>query len=245
MKTLAVILPAAGRSTRFGDQAVKKQFALLDGRPVWVHAAERFVGREDVRQVILVIAPEDEEYFRTKFGSTAALMGVEVVLGGAERYQSIERALAQVRRDVDLVCIHDAARPCVSASWIDKVVEVAAEKGAAILALPASNTIKRVSSDGRIEATVPRTALWEAQTPQVFRLDWLVDAYARRGELTPTDDAQVLEQAGYPVYVVPGSSLNIKIATKDDLKLAEQILRILRQPARGPGHPFAEDQFWR
>ncbi|MCS7238963.1 MAG: 2-C-methyl-D-erythritol 4-phosphate cytidylyltransferase [Thermoguttaceae bacterium] len=245
MKTLAVILPAAGKSTRFGDRSVKKQFALLDGRPVWVHSAERFVGREDVRQIVLVVAPEDEEYFREKFGSTAALLGVEVVVGGAERCHSVEQALKKIRRDVDLVCIHDAARPCLASTWIDKVIEVAGEKGAAILAVPVTQTIKRVSSDGKIETTVPRTGLWEAQTPQVFRLDWILDAYARRGNFIPTDDAQVLEQAGYPVYVVPGSPLNIKIATRDDLRLAEQILPLLRRPVTGPGHPFAEDQFWR
>ncbi len=245
MASLAVILPAAGRSSRFSDQEVKKQFASLDGRPVWVHSAERFVNRQDVRQTILVIAQEDREYFDSKFGSTAALMGVEVVTGGPERYHSVERALGRVRRDVDLVCIHDAARPCVSSLWIDKVIEVASEKGAAILALPVAYTLKRVCPDGLIAETVPRTGLWEAQTPQVFRREWIIDAYSKRGDLIATDDAQVLEYAGYPVFVVMGSPLNIKIATQEDLHLAEQILRILPRPSRGPSHPFAEDQFGR
>lgn len=245
MTSLAVILPAAGRSSRFGDKEVKKQFALLDGRPVWVHAAERFVNRDDVRQMIIVVAPEDREYFESKFASTAALMGVEVVTGGEERCHSVERALGRVRRDVDFVCIHDAARPCLSPLWVDKVIELAKEKGAAILAIPVAHTLKRVCPDGLVAETVPRTGLWEAQTPQVFRRDWIVDAYSKRGDLLATDDAQVLEYAGYPVFVVMGSPLNIKIATQEDLRLAELILKILPKPSTGPSHPFAEDQFGR
>ena len=246
MPSMSVILPAAGRSTRFGDKREKKQFAMLEGRPLWLHAAERFVNRQEVCQTLVVIPPEDEEFFLAKFGSTAALMGIEVVLGGPERCHSVERALERVREDVELVCIHDAARPCIASAWIDKVVTVAAEKGAAILAIPVAQTLKRVGEDGRIEETIPRAGVWEAQTPQVFRRDWVLEAYRKRGDFLATDDAQLVERAGYPVYVVMGSPLNIKIATKEDLRLAEQILKILPKPATsGPAHPFAEDQFWR
>lgn len=246
MRKLSVILPAAGRSTRFGERGVKKQFAMLDGRPLWVHAAERFVNRENVVQTILVIAEEDVEDFRQKFGNTAALMGVEIVTGGPERCHSVERGLARVREDVDLVCIHDAARPCLAPGWIDRVIAAAEEHGAAILAVPVAATLKRVSAEQIIEETVPRAGLWEAQTPQVFRREWILEAYRKRGDLIATDDAQLVERLGYPVRVVMGSPLNIKIATKEDLRLAEQILPLVPKPASGsPLHPFAEDQFWR
>jgi 2-C-methyl-D-erythritol 4-phosphate cytidylyltransferase len=246
MPSMSVVLPAAGRSTRFGDKHEKKQFAMLEGRPLWLHAAEKFVNRQEVCQTLVVIPPEDQELFLAKFGSTAALMGIEIVLGGPERCDSVERALERVREDVDLVCIHDAARPCVASSWIDQVVATAAEKGAAILATPVAQTLKRVSDDGRIEETISRAGLWEAQTPQVFRRDWIVDAYRKRGDLLATDDAQLVERVGYPVYVVMGSQLNTKVTTKEDLRLAEQILKILPKPASsGPMHPFAEDHFWR
>jgi 2-C-methyl-D-erythritol 4-phosphate cytidylyltransferase len=242
----AVILPAAGRSSRFQDKNYKKPFAPLGGRAVWIYAAERFINRDDVAQVIVVIAREDREQFNFKFASNVAILGIEVVEGGAERADSVQNALARVKPGAEFVCVHDAARPCLTDAWVDKIFQAAERTGAAIFAIPVANTLKRVGADSTIEETVSRTGLWEAQTPQVFRREWLLEAYAKRGDLQATDEAQLVERLGKKVVIVPGSSINLKITTREDLRLAEQALKALPKPKTlGPLHPFADDDLWR
>jgi 2-C-methyl-D-erythritol 4-phosphate cytidylyltransferase len=246
MSKFAVILPAAGRGRRFADKNYKKPFAPLDNRAVWMHSAERFINRSDVVQTILVISPDDREYFNFKFASNAAILGIEVVHGGAERSDSIAAALKKVKPEADFVCVHDAARPCIANEWIDKIFHAAEQTGAAIFAIPVSGTLKRVGADMKIAETVSRSALWEAQTPQVFRRELLLEAYAQRGSFQPTDDAQLVERLGKPVTIVPGSPINLKITTREDLRLAEQALKALPKPKIfGPAHPFADDDMWR
>jgi len=246
MAKFAVILPAAGRSSRFKDPHYKKPFAPLNGRPVWLYSAERFINRDDVLQVIVVIAPADREYFLFKFSSNVTILGIDVVEGGAERADSIANALARVKPEADYVCVHDAARPCLANEWVDRVFEAAQHSDAAILAIPVAGTLKRVGPNNQVQETVSRTGLWEAQTPQVFRRQLLLDAYAQRGDFQPTDDAQLVERLGHPVTVVPGSPVNLKIATKEDLRPAEQARKALPRPKlQGPIHPFADDDMWR
>ena len=246
MPRFAVILPAAGKSSRFRDQHYKKPFAPLDGRPVWMHVADRFVNRSDVAQTLLIIAPEDREYFAEKFAGNAAMLGIEVVEGGAERSDSVARALERVSPDADFIAVHDAARPCVATEWIDAVFAAAARTGAAILAAPVTGTLKRADPDQTISETVTRDKLWEAQTPQVFRRQLLIDAYARRGTAPATDDAQLVERLGQKVTLVSGSPMNIKITTKEDLRMAAALLKALPRPKlAGPAHPFADDELWR
>lgn len=246
MASFAVILPAAGKSSRFSDPYYKKPFAPLENRPVWLHAAERFVNRPDVQQTILVISPDDAEAFAAKGGGNAALLGVEVVQGGDERYDSVAAALARVRPEIDFIAVHDAARPCVAQEWIDQVFAAAEKTGAALLAAPVTGTLKRVAANNAIASTVSREGLWEAQTPQVFRRQLLLDAYAQRGGAAVTDDAQLVEQLGAKVTVVPCSKMNLKITTRDDLRLAAAILKALPKPKLlGPAHPFADDPLWR
>jgi len=242
----AVILPAAGKSSRFRDQHYKKPFAPLDGRPVWMHAAERFANRKDVLQSLLVIAPEDREPVAEKFGGNAALLGIEIVEGGNERYDSIAKALERVKPEADFIAVHDAARPCIVEEWIDAVFAAAVRTGAAILASPVTGTLKRAGGDHTVMETVTRDNLWEAQTPQVFRRQTLIDAYARRGSERATDDAQLVERLGQKVTIVPGSAMNIKITTKEDLRIAASLLKALPKPKlTGPAHPFADDDLWR
>lgn len=246
MATYAVILPAAGKSSRFHDKHYKKPFIPLGERAVWLHAAEKFLNRDDVKQVLVIISPEDREDFHMRFGANVAIMGIEVVEGGAERSDSVRNALARVRDDIDFIAIHDAARPCLASEWIDEVFTAARETGAAILGIPVSSTLKRVAADNTIEATVSRANVWEAQTPQVFRRDWLVEAYAKAGRDPATDDAELVQRIGRRVKVVLGSPINLKITTKDDLRLAAQALKALPKPKLlGPAHPFADDDMWR
>jgi len=246
MATFAVILAAAGKSTRFKDQHYKKPFAPLDNRAVWLHSAERFLNRDDVKQLILVISPEDQEYLDMKFAANIAILGIDVVHGGAARADSVASALARVKPNIDFIAVHDAARPCLANEWIDKVFAAAERSGAAILAIPVKGTLKRVGPDRTIQETVSREQLWEAQTPQVFRRQLLVDAYARRRGAAATDDAQLVEGLGQSVTVVEGSPINLKITTREDLRLAEQALKALPKPKiLGPVHPFADDDLWR
>ncbi|HEX4150276.1 MAG TPA: 2-C-methyl-D-erythritol 4-phosphate cytidylyltransferase [Pirellulales bacterium] len=246
MATYAVILPAAGKSSRFKDKNYKKPFAPLASRAVWLHAAEKFLHRQDVKQVLIVVAPEDREYFDFKFSSNVAILGIEVVEGGKERADSIQNALARVKADIQFVAVHDAARPCIADEWITRVFEAAERSGAAILAVPVGATLKRVGPDQKITETVPRDGLWEAQTPQVFRRQLLLDAYARRQNFAATDDAQLVERLGQSVTVVAGSPINLKITTHEDLRLAEQALKAMPKPKfHGPAHPFADDDMWR
>ena len=246
MPKFAVILPAAGRSTRFKDRHYKKPFVPLANRAVWIHAAERFLNREDVAQVILVISPEDREDFNDKFAANVQILGIQVVEGGAERADSVGKALARVKPEIEYVCVHDAARPLLASEWIDRVFESAVRSGAAILAIPVAGTLKRVGANHLIEETVSRAGLWEAQTPQVFRRQILLDAYAKRGDFQATDEASLVERIGQEVTVVQGSPINLKITTQEDLRLAEQALKAMPKPKlSNSGHPFAGDDMWR
>jgi 2-C-methyl-D-erythritol 4-phosphate cytidylyltransferase len=242
----AVIMPAAGKSSRFADKNYKKPFAPLADRPVWLHSAEKFLARNDVKQLIVVISAEDREYFQFKFAANVAILGIDVVEGGAERFDSVAKALARVKPNIEYVCVHDAARPCLADVWITNVFEAAEKSGAAILGIPVASTLKRVAANHTISETVPRDGLWEAQTPQVFRRDLLLEAYARRGDFRATDDAQLVERIAHPVTMVLGSPINLKISTREDLRLAEQALKALPKPKlSGPGNPFANDDMWR
>jgi 2-C-methyl-D-erythritol 4-phosphate cytidylyltransferase len=242
----AVILPAAGRSSRFRDKHYKKPFVPLAGRPVWLHAVERFQARDDVKQTIVVVAPEDREEFNGKFGANVMILGIDVVAGGQERADSIQNALARVKPDIDFVAVHDAARPCIADEWIARVFEAAEKSDAAMLAVPVAGTLKRVAKDNTIEETVSRANLWEAQTPQVFRRTLLLEAYSKRAGYVATDDAELVERIGAKVTVVQGSPINLKITTQEDLRLAEQALKAMPKPKTlGGMNPFAGDDMWR
>jgi 2-C-methyl-D-erythritol 4-phosphate cytidylyltransferase len=246
MPQFAVILPAAGKSSRFKEKE-KKPFTNLDGRAVWLRTAEHFVTRKDVCQVIVVVAKDDQEMFRRRYGANLAFLNVRIADGGSERFESVANALALLPPEAEFVAIHDSVRPCVTEALIDAVFAKAAQTGAALLALPVADTVKKVGSGQKVEATLPRQGLWLAQTPQVFRRDWIVDAHANRKKLGKeiTDDAQLVEAAGHPVYTVEGAPSNIKITTRADLLLAEAILKAQPRPkASGPIHPFAEEEMW-
>jgi len=246
MPTFGVILAAAGQSSRFQDANYKKPFAPLAGRPVWLHAAEKFVDRPDVKQVVIVVAPEDRAAFVEKFGANIAFMGIALAEGGAHRADSVRRGLEKLDPEIDMVAIHDAARPCIAPAWIDRVFAAGARTGAAILAIPVSGTLKRVGPGDVITETVDRTGLWEAQTPQVFARDLLTRAFAAKHDPGHTDEAQLVEALGHPVAVVPGSPINLKITSREDLRLAEKALEALPRPRlSGPAHPFADDDRWR
>lgn len=249
MANFAVILAAAGKSNRFHDAHYKKPFAPLADRAVWLHSAEKFVNRKDVQQFVVVISAEDREAFMSKFAANVAILGIDVVEGGATRSQSIRKGLEVVRDDIDFVIVHDAARPCVATVWIDELVDLVQKSGAVTMGIPVVSTLKRVA-DGKVQETVDREQLWESQTPQAFQRQLLVDAFAQdssedREVDQATDEAQLVEWLGHPVTMMAGSPLNRKITTKEDLRFAAMALKALPKPRLdGPAHPFADDM-WR
>ena len=246
MATFSVILAAAGKSSRFKDPNYKKPFAQLKQKAIWLYSAELFLKRNDVKQVIIVISPEDKEDFVSRFGPNLAVMGIDIAMGGAERADSIQNGLAKVDPSADYVVIHDAARPCIHADLVEDVFQSAIKNGAAIPAIPVYSTIKR-SADGKfVDNTESRDHLYLAQTPQVFARQLIVNLYANRGDSQPTDEAQLAEEAGEQVAIVPGSPLNIKVTTKSDMRLATACLGAMPTAKfDAPIHPFADDNLWR
>ncbi len=250
MPKMSVIVVAAGKGERFGGKE-NKVFAQVDGQPLFIRALQLFVNREDVCQTLLVVGPSDIDQMKTKFGPNIAFMGVKLVEGGEERHESVANGLAEVADEAEFVAVHDAARVCVSAVWIDKVVEAAAKTGAAIPVVPVSATLKRVGDGKIIAETVSREGLWMAQTPQIFRKDIITEAYAALkgkgpdalGDVPITDDAQVVAAAGHDVTAVDGDARNIKITTKDDLRLAGAVIKVLPQKQVSRRGAFEEAQW--
>jgi 2-C-methyl-D-erythritol 4-phosphate cytidylyltransferase len=221
MVKVAVILPAAGEGRRFGGRR-SKILQPLAGRPVLLHALEALATRQDVTQTLLVVSRRDAHEVQRTVDAELRRLGVRQIEGGADRTGSVRNALSCVDEQAELVCVHDAVRPCVLPEQVDAVIAAAEQSGAAILACPVRATLKEADDGPRVGRTVPRDGLWEAQTPQVFRRDWLVEAYAA-GE-TATDDAELVQRLGHPVRLVEGDPRNLKITTPADLALAECIL---------------------
>lgn len=222
MPRVSVIIPAAGSGQRFGGEE-NKIFLPLAGRPIVLRSLDVFAERDDVCQILLVLSAADMETARQRFRGEFQSHPLTPVAGGATRPESVRNALNRVCDEAELVCVHDAVRPCVTTAEIDAVFASAAKTGAAILADPVHGTLKKASADGSIARTVSRDDLWQAQTPQVFARSVLVEAY--QGDVGGvTDDAQLVEAMGRPVTLVPGAPTNIKITTPADLALAEAVL---------------------
>ncbi len=173
-----------------------------------------------------------------------ALMNLQVIEGGAEPLRLDRRALEAVDPSCEFVAIHDAARPCLTSEQVDAVFDAARTHGAALLAIPIADTVKRVNTEKFTTETVSRHDLYLAQTPQVFLRELIVRAYANRARLGPgiTDDSQLVEAIGHPCAVVEGTPANLKITTSADLRLAAAILNAQPKTRReGPAHPFADE----
>jgi 2-C-methyl-D-erythritol 4-phosphate cytidylyltransferase len=176
-----------------------------------------------ITEIVVAVPVEDVETWR---GDLAGCPKVgAVVAGGAERQDSVRLALGAVPPDVPWVAVHDGVRPCITAELVERVVAEARVHGAAIAALPVSETVKR-GADGWVTETVERNGLWAVQTPQVFRADLLREAHRRAAAdgIRGTDDAALVERLGLPVRLVPGLAANLKITRPDDLSLAEALL---------------------
>jgi 2-C-methyl-D-erythritol 4-phosphate cytidylyltransferase len=230
MPRFAVILPAAGASTRFGPRASKLFAPLRDGWPVIACTLERFLGRGDAELLVIATPPggfassDDHPALRRALDDPR----VRTCAGGPSRAASVLNALREVPADVEWVAVHDAARPLVSAALIERTLEAAQRHGAAIPALPIVPTVKQADGPlpARVQRTVPRHTLWAVQTPQVMRRAALESAYATCPLPLEqiTDEAQLLELSGHEVWLVPGEERNLKITTPDDLHAARAYL---------------------
>ncbi len=218
----AVVLVMAGSGTRFGGD-VPKVFVPLAGRPLWRHAASVLSSLPGCVTTVLVTAAERVSEVRA---AAADLRATVVVAGGARRQDSVRLGLAAVPEGVEIVAVHDAARPLVDRDVALRVIRGAAEHGAALAAVPARDTIKQVEADGRVVGTLDRRRLWIAQTPQAFRLELLRRAHEEAGRrgLNVTDDAALVEELGHPVHVSQGHPWNQKVTEAADLHVAEALL---------------------
>jgi 2-C-methyl-D-erythritol 4-phosphate cytidylyltransferase len=208
----------------------RKQFMLLDGSPILIHTVRKFAASDRVTEIVVAVRAEDRDWVSAILASEFSTERVRVVEGGDSRQESVENALAALRPDTDLVAVHDAVRPFIDIETIHKVFDEAAQYGAAIVGVPAIDTVKQVSRGTehvRIRATLPREKLVMAQTPQVFRYDLLVHAFqqARADGFTGTDESSLVERLDVEVSVVPGSDRNIKITKPGDMELAHLFLR--------------------
>ena len=243
-RRIAVIICAAGASSRFGGKR-KKIFADVDGKAAFLRSVELFTDRKDVKQIVVAIAREDDEAVRLKWGANLQFFGAKICYGGKERFETVKNALEHVKPDINLIVVHDAARCCVRAEWIDKCFDAAEKDGAAILACPVVATLKKVKN-GKIVQTVDRSGLFEAQTPQVFKTKLLKDAYGNLGKLGNTlisDDAQLIEAMGRTVTIVETDSSNIKITTQSDVPMAEAVIKANKPKPTSPLGPFFEAQW--
>ncbi|MBM7655993.1 2-C-methyl-D-erythritol 4-phosphate cytidylyltransferase [Neobacillus cucumis] len=227
-----VILPAAGLGKRM--RAGKNKLLLeLNGMPVLVHTLRVFEEDEACTGIILATHPQDDREITGLLKKYRILKVLNLVPGGDERQHSIYNALRTVKTD-GIILVHDAARPFIRKGHIHRLAQKADETGAAIIGVPAKDTMKKVK-DGVVVETVERASLWAVQTPQAFRISILKKAYERADQehFLGTDDASLVERLGYPVSIVEGDYDNIKLTTPEDLYFAEAILEKRKRLEQG------------
>lgn len=246
MKTV-VIIPAGGAGQRLKSR-VAKQYLPLDAVPVLVHTLRVFQESPVVDDIILVLPQDDVAHVRQdlieKYGMSKV---VAVVAGGPERQDSVKNGLDAIRGNASLIIVHDAVRPFVTDQMIGRVADAARDCGAAVTGVQVKDTVKTTKDDQIIQSTVPRENLWLAQTPQAFRFNILKDAYRRAYEenFYGTDDAALVERIGKEVKMVEGSYDNIKITTREDMRIAEAFMKKrnttgIRSGIGYDSHRFAE-----
>lgn len=228
MRATAIVV-AAGGGVRLGA-STPKAFVPF-GSSTLLGATLATISRVgSLGEVVITVPAGMESRARREAEAAGLQLPVKIVAGGAERQDSVRIALGFTSAEAELVVVHDAARPLATVAMFEACLARAAVIGAAIVAIPVADTLKRVADETILE-TLPRAGLWQAQTPQAFRRGLLCDAHARaaRAGSAATDDAELVERIGAQVAVVAGSALNLKITTADDLRLAELLAeRFLR-----------------
>jgi 2-C-methyl-D-erythritol 4-phosphate cytidylyltransferase len=218
----AAIVVAAGNSQRMGFD---KLTADLGGRPLFIRTLERFENCSEVDEIVLVASEERIKQFGNLVGEYGLTKVAAVVAGGVDRHLSVWKGLGALTEGVELVAVHDGARPLISTPTISKAMMLATKCGAVALAAPVVETLKKADSDGLLVGSVDRSGLWTMQTPQIFRRDWLVAAYelvlARGARVT--DETSAAEMAGFPVRLMQSGDWNVKVTYPSDLELARSL----------------------
>jgi 2-C-methyl-D-erythritol 4-phosphate cytidylyltransferase len=227
MSQVTAILPAAGLGTRMGVET-PKQFLELDGMPLVIFTLRRLAQCAEISEFLIATLAEEEAALAERVAREKLGRAVRVIRGGGTRQESVGNALAEVGAKVEIVLVHDAVRPLVTREQTERVLAAAREHGAAILGIPALDTVKEVKRTSQpgdvalITATIPRERIVLAQTPQTFRTGLLRDAYAMaaRDGFSASDEAGLVERLGHDVYVVAGSARNLKVTRPGDMELA-------------------------
>ncbi len=228
---VVAVVPAGGRGVRMGHD-VPKQFLQFGDVPLLVHALRVLESSPAIDMIVMVVPKDDVSYCQDELVPRFALSKVtHVVSGGARRQDSVWNGLQAVDARAGIVLVHDAVRPFVTGAMVRDVVDRARIHGAAAVAVPVRDTVKRVAPDGMIETTIDRQSLWLAQTPQAFKIEVLRDAHrlSRQRNVEATDDAFLVEQLGHAVSIVQGNADNVKMTRPEDLAVGEAMLS-----AKGP-----------
>ncbi len=224
---VGAIIPAAGRGKRIGA-SVPKQFLEIQGRPLLHHTLTVFASCKLIDYVVLVMPRTDVDEMGEDWLNKYEIVR-EVVVGGEQRQDSVYNGFNSLEEGTDIVVVHDGVRPFTTPQMITATVEAAQQHGAAITAIPVSDTVKQ-AADGFVKQTVSRDGLWRVQTPQAFQCGLLQQAFkkAKKDSYYGTDEGSLVEYLGERVKIVPGSELNIKITRKEDLVLGESLLSRIR-----------------
>ena len=224
MNKVSAIILAAGSGSRFGE---KKQFKELNGKPIWFYSLNTFIQSESVDELILVIPNDSLETLKQSqvFTSLNKTNNIKLVSGGESRKDSVFNGLKVVKKAIDIVCIHDAARPFIKASYIKHSVEACSEFDGAIIAIPSVDTVKKVDKQ-IIKNTIDRQSLWMAQTPQTFKKDKLLYAIKNSSHLNITDESMFMEEANFKIKLIEGDQSNFKITNEIDWELAKVMAEV-------------------
>jgi 2-C-methyl-D-erythritol 4-phosphate cytidylyltransferase len=222
---VSAIIVAAGSSQRMGFDKLLSQ---IGERPIVAHSIDRFEQCDKIDEVILVVRSDRRAQFQKIVDAFGFTKVNRLVDGGTERHLSVWNGVSHLSKTCEIVAVHDAARPLVSPDLISRSVTLARQCGAVSLAAPIVETIKRADPGQSVTESVDRSGLWAMQTPQVFRFDWLLDAYKRIVDSghSVTDEVSALQQAGYPVRLLQNTDWNIKITFPRDLDLAEKMMSV-------------------
>ena len=224
---VGAIIPAAGRGKRIGA-LVPKQFLEIQGKPLLHHTLTVFASCKLIDYVVLVMPRADVDEMGEDWLNKYEIVR-KVVVGGEQRQDSVYNGFSSLEEGTDIVVVHDGVRPFTTPQMIIATVEAAQQHGAAITAIPVSDTVKQ-AADGFVKQTVSRDGLWRVQTPQAFQCGLLQQAFkkAKKDSYYGTDEGSLVEYLGERVKIVPGSELNIKITRKEDLVLGESLLSRIR-----------------
>jgi 2-C-methyl-D-erythritol 4-phosphate cytidylyltransferase len=220
----SAIIVAAGSGVRLGSGG-PKAFVKIGGRTMLWYSLDAVRQVSSIGEVVIAVPAGFENAARAEAAATALGVPVKITPGGVERQDSVRIALGLTSAETELVVVHDAARPLATPAIFEACLAATTRAGGAIAAIPVADTLKRVA-DKSITATVPRAGLWQAQTPQAFRREALVEAHRRAVDegIVATDDADLVERTGIRVEVIEGSTANLKITTASDLAIAEALI---------------------